>query len=163
MKIKLTANLCYLAGLQDKARFTDRAIGISTRIDELEQRFTEICVKELKIEPNRIIVREEGGSKQIYFYHSKIYRELLEINSNATRIFRYSNNEFSRMYVAGIFDAAGHAEKGRIRINGLTRSDELVLENLGIHTMNGTILNAGPFVKLIKGFSIMLGHYAIDK
>lgn len=158
MKTRLTPNMCYMAGLQSKGHEERSAVGISTGLEELEQKFVEITINELKIEPNRIIINEtEFGMRHVFFYHSRIYRELKKIVDDSDKIFK-RRNELASAYVAGMFDAAGHKDKIGLYINKIGPRDAVVLQNLEIYTRGNRIMNMTSFIKLIKGFSVLLGQ-----
>ncbi len=146
-----------MAGLHNHAKGELSRVGITTSVNEIEEKFVEICIKELQIQPNRIIMEDKDGVRTVYFYHTKMSKMLKRICDSETRIFTRIN-ELSRSYVAGMFDASGHISKGRVFIKGLDARDELMLQQLGIHTSNGTIRNISSFFILIRGFSVLLEH-----
>lgn len=156
-KAKLTPKTCYMAGLLSKNVRQNNRIGISTGMKELEQVFVEIAVKELGVDPTRITVEENEGHTTVYFFHSRIYKRLLDIIDREVYIFKVPN-EFSSNFFGGMFDAAGHIGKEGVKINGLSRNDELALQNLEIHTRNGLVVNPSRLFKLIDGYSIVFGH-----
>ncbi len=157
MKTKLKPEMCYLAGMQGKGSEVRSAVGVVTTIGAIEEEFIELCIKYLLIPPNRILIEEKGNARHIYFYHSQIYRRLKEINDKKARIFT-RENELSRSYIAGLFDAAGHIGRNGITIKGMDPSDELILDRLGVHTMHGRILNIRLFITLLKGYSVLFEH-----
>ncbi len=156
MKTKLKPYMCYLAGMQ-RGSEVGSAVGITTSIDAIEEKFIELCIKRLLIPPNRIIIEERGGARHVYFYHSLIYRRLKEINEKKTRIF-IRDSDLSRGYISGIFDANGHIGRNSISIRGMDAGDELILDRLGVHTLHGKILNISQFITLIKGCSVLFEH-----
>ncbi|MDE1860920.1 MAG: hypothetical protein KGH72_04365 [Candidatus Micrarchaeota archaeon] len=156
MERKLKPKVCYVAGLCSKNTEQERnAVGVRTSVKEIEQRFIEIALTEFGIEPSKILVRDEINHVHVFFYHSRVAKQLKKLVSRETIIFK-RRNEFAASYVAGMFDAAGHESNGALSINGVNASDQLMLQNLGVHTLNGRILNARQLVELIKGRSIML-------
>lgn len=153
MTIKLTASACYMAGLMNRTTEKGR-VGISTGKSAIEERFLEIAVKKLKVDPTKITITEgTAGMRNIHFYHSRIAKELREIREKELFLFKRIN-EFSRSYVAGMFDSSGHLQKGSITINGLSPKDRLMLENLGIRTLDRRIVNPGLLLDVIKGYSV---------
>lgn len=162
MELKLTPGICYLAGLYGKSKARARnAVGIDTTVKEIEQRFVEIALKELGIEPSRIIIEEKGHYRHVFFYHSRVAKYLERTVRRESIIFK-RKNEPSSNYVAGLFDAAGHISHGEVSINGLTRSDELMLENLGVHTNNGRVMNLSALLSLIRGASSLLEKRGLE-
>ncbi len=156
MKKKLTPALCYMAGLQSKGNEERSAVGISTGLESVEQKFIEIAVKDLEIEPNRIIIREIGGGmRHVFFYHSRICRQLKEISGKSEKVFK-RRNELGAAYVAGMFDAAGHKDSGGLYINKIEPRDAVLLQNLEIYTKGNRIMNMTSFIALIKEFSLVL-------
>ncbi len=155
MKTKLKPYICYIAGMQSMSSEAHSAVGIRTSISEIEGRFVELCLKDLGVDPKRIIVEDERVARHIYFYHSGICRRIRKVVDDSNKMFKY-RNIFSSSYVAGMFDAAGRMDKKGISIRGLGHKEELVLEQLGIHTKGGFILNPGSFITLVRGFSVLL-------
>ncbi len=155
MKTKLKPKICYLAGLLSKSGEVKNAIGITTSIEEIEHRFLDICLKELKIEPNKIIIEDNQRSRHIFFYNSRLRKELDKIIERETIIFKY-RNEYSANYIAGMYDIAGHIQNGSLVINKLSPKDQMMFENLGLRTDSNKIRNISSIVTLISGFSIML-------
>ncbi len=154
MKAKLKPNICYIAGLTRRA-LDKNAVGIETGIGEIAQRFAEIAVKELKVLPSKILVEERDGRRLVYFYHSRVARQLEEIRSREDKLFK-APTEFSINYLAGIVDASGRFSKQGIYIDGLTPQDEVMLANLGIHTRNGRVSNISTLLELVKGKSVIV-------
>ena len=151
MKTMLKPKICYMVGLFSKSLGENNAIGIRTNLKDVEERFIEIAVKELSIEPSKILFRD----RDVFFYHSRIYKQFLDIVKREARIFR-TENELSKSYVAGLFDGAGSIKRSGVYIKGMNPSDELMLEELGIHTNGGRVLNISKFFMLINGYSILL-------
>ncbi len=162
MKTKLTPNMCYIAGLQSRSSEARSAVGVRTSIQEIEEKFAELCIKELAVPPNRLIIDDEGEERHIYFYHSRIYKRLHEVIDNQVRRFRWTN-EFSGNYVAGMFDCAGYLHGNSLSIRGITSADAVMLEQLGIRTEGNRIKNITKFIALIKGYSIMLERMNPDR
>ena len=147
-----------MAGLYSKSsRAKKNLVCIDTGIDELKDRFVEIALKELGIDPSKIILDREGISAG--FYHSRVAKQLANIVSREIYVFKTANG-FSRNYVAGMFDISGHIKDGRVQIRHVTPKDAIMLDNLGVHTRGDSIMNIGAFIGLIKGVSIMEGRIA---
>lgn len=157
MKAKLTAHVCYIAGLYSKGPKREKNfVSVNTGVEELKQLFIEIAVKELGVLPSKVLFGHESD-KSVGFYHSRIAKQLLDIANRENYIFKITN-ELSSSYVAGMFDASGHFSAGGLEIRHVTPKDAMMLENLGIHTKGDKILNIGRFMELIKGRSIILGQ-----
>ena len=155
MKAKLTPSICYMAGLYSKASKKQKNfVSITTSIDALQERFVEIAVKDLEIEPNKILLGQVS-EKSAGFYHSRVAKHLLDIANRETYLFKTAN-ELARNYLAGIFDASGHISQTGVEIRHITPKDAMMLENLGIHSKGDRILNIGRFIALIDGSSIIL-------
>lgn len=156
MKTKLTPAICYMAGLQSKSNEERSAVGISTGLPSIEQKFVEIAIKDLKIQPNRIIIEEIGGGmRHVFFYHSRVCKQLKDICNSSDKIFKHKN-ELSRAYVAGMFDAAGHKDSQGLYMKKIEPKDAVLLQNLEIYTKGNRIMNMSSFIELIKGFSLLL-------
>ena len=154
MKKTLTPDVCYMAGLYSKASKREKNfVSVNTSISELQQRFIEIAVNELGVQPNKIILARES-EKSAGFYHSRVAKRLQDIVNRETYVFK-TVNELSRNYVAGMFDMAGHY-RGAMEISHVNPKDAFMLENLGVHTRGDKIVNITRFIALIKGFSILL-------
>ncbi len=157
MKLKLTPDVCYVAGLLSQSKEERTAVGIVTGKGEIEQRFISIALKEFEIKPEKIVIKEDGPNRHVYFYHSRIAKQLREIIDRENYIFK-AKNDFAKSYLAGIFDAAGHVHKEGLKIKGLRPKDELMLSNLGIHSNRGRILNPSILLAFIRGRSIIIGE-----
>jgi hypothetical protein len=164
MNAKLTPGICYVAGLFSKSREDEKsAVGIRTSVPEIEQRFLEIAIKELLIEPNKVIIEEsESGSRHIYFYHSRVAKLLKDISAREVHIFK-KKDAMSANYAAGMFDAGGHVRPTTLSMSPLSASDAFMFENLGIHTKGNLILNISSFMALVKGLSVILSNNKISR
>ena len=151
-----------MAGLQSKSKETRSAVGIRTGILEIEEKFVELCIKELAVQPNRLIIDDEGEERHVYFYHSRIYKRIHEIIGKQVRMFRWTN-EFSGSYVAGMFDCAGYLHGNSLSIRGITSADAVMLEQLGIRTDGNRIKNITKFIALIKGYSVLLDLMNLER
>ncbi|MEM0142961.1 MAG: hypothetical protein QXL94_03275, partial [Candidatus Parvarchaeum sp.] len=97
MKLKLSRQLCYFAGLQSRFKTENGEVGIKTNKQSLEENFVSVSLNEFKIPPNKILVEiNENGSRHIYFYHSKINKELKQIIKSQTSIFKLPTPEARR-------------------------------------------------------------------
>ncbi len=162
MKTVLTPGICYMAGVYSKGPKREKNfVSLNTGMEYMQQRFAEIAVKELHIEPSKIIVARDS-SMSIGFYHSRVAKQLQNISNREAYLFKKSN-ELSKSYVAGMFDASGHFRPDSIEIRHITPSDALMLENLGVHTKGDKIMNISKFIVLIEGFSLLLSQTKLHK
>lgn len=153
MKFKLQPELCYLAGLTSSGSEKNNAVGIVTSIDAIEEKFVKIAIG-LGVEPSKIAFEETDTGRHVYFFHSMIARRLRRISSRSSRFFRM-RNELAASYIAGVLDGSGHVERGSVSIRKLSASDRLVLEQMGIHAVNGRVMNISALVDFIGGRSIV--------
>ena len=154
MRFKLTKELCYLAGLTGRFHESERsAVGIKTTNEEIEERFIKIALG-LGVDSRKIVIEENESSKHIYFYHSKISRMIREILKERSALPK-RRRELAIEFIAGTFDASGHRTREKVTIGKLEKSDELLLELMGVHTVSSKILNIGTFFSLIKGKSVI--------
>lgn len=157
MRFKLTRELCYISGLSGRHHWPERSrVGIRTSSEAVEQRFVELAIR-MGVEPSRMLIKQDGGLVSVSFYHSKMarmVREVMEMRADLAG----KGRGLAEAFVAGTFDASGHVAAGKVSIRGLQRSDELLLERMGIHTASGKVLNIGAFVRLAKGMSVLLAQ-----
>ncbi len=154
MKLKLEPYICYLAGLQSRNCGERNAMGIFTKSEALEQKFVGIALKNLKIEPNHVLIEEKDGAHHVYFYHSRLGAQLRAISDKCNILFKMPTAQ-TRNYLAGIFDAAGHVSGKGLHISNITVPETVMLENLGVHTSGDRIKDIRIFLALVRGFSVM--------
>ncbi len=155
-RVTINNELCYLAGMLSSLPKITSKICIRTQLPDIEQRFIEIAVKSIGIDPKRIKIEEDAaGFDSAYFYDSRTAHAISSILSRNKYIFRMPTPA-SLNYLAGIFDSRGHIAENGIYINGLTPSDSIILEGFGIHTSaDGMVKNITRLLSLIKGYSIL--------
>jgi len=154
MPTKLTPELCYMAGIVSKTRQAEKSmVGINTTIDDVVENFVEVALK-MGIDTKKIMIEDVDGVKHVYFFHSKLAKQIREIVEKQTKIFKY-NNEFSASFLAGMFDSSGKISRGKLLLSGMSAADQMVLENLGVHTHMNAIMNIKAFLEIIKGKSII--------
>ena len=148
--------MCYLAGMLSNLPKITSKICIRTQLPDIEQRFIEIAIKSIGIDPKRIRVEEDAaGFNSVYFYDSRTARAISSILGRNKYIFRMPTPA-SLSYLAGIFDSRGHIAENGIYIKGLTPSDSIILEGFGVHTSSeGMVRNISRLLALIKGYSIL--------
>lgn len=157
MRFRLTNELCYFAGLASRTREPENSqVGIKTTNDELAERFIKEAIR-LGVDTKKIMIEEKDSFKHIYFYHSKIARMIREITKERQSLPR-KGRALAVAFVAGTFDANGHVINERVTINRMEKADELLLELLGIHTVNSKILNIRDFFELIRGGSTLAAN-----
>ncbi|MDE1762127.1 MAG: hypothetical protein KGH59_01950 [Candidatus Micrarchaeota archaeon] len=156
MPTKLSPEICYIAGMMNKTKQDERsAVGIRTTLDDVIEMFVEVALK-LGVDTKKIVIEDVEGVRHVYFYNSKIAKHARELIGKETKVFRH-RNQFAGSYLAGMFDAGGRKRGGRLSISGMTPSDRLMLDALGIRTRDSTIVNASAFLSLVKGHSALLG------
>ncbi|HVA83119.1 MAG TPA: hypothetical protein VNF06_03075 [Candidatus Aquilonibacter sp.] len=157
MPTKLSPEMCYLAGIVSKTRQEEKSmVGVTTTIDAMIENFVELALK-LGIDSKKIVIEDMDGMRHVYFFHSKIAKEIREITEKETKIFKYKNS-YSSSFLAGMYDASGKVRNGKVSISRLTRADELMLQNLGIHTKGSSIMNIKYFFDFIKEHSILMNE-----
>jgi hypothetical protein len=156
MKVKLTPELCYLAGLQSRSNSERNAIGISTNNKKLEEHFIDIALNSLGIEPNHLLIEKTDGRYRAFFYHSKLGGQLHKISESCSILFRFPNAN-SRSYMAGILDMAGRVSGKSLYIDGITVQEALMLQHFGVHMSGNRIKDISRLIALANGFSIMAG------
>lgn len=155
-KVTISNELCYLAGMLSGLPKITSKICIRTQMPDIEQRFIEIAIKAIGIDPKRIKVEEDSaGFNSVYFYDSKTAHAITSILGRNKYIFRMPTPA-SLSYLAGIFDSRGHISGNGIYIKGLTPSDSIILEGFGVHTSaDGMVKNITRLLKLVTGYSIL--------
>ena len=153
MKAK-SKELYYVAGLASKWSGKHNSVGISTSLPEIEQRFIGIALSDFGIEPTKMTVEQGENSVIVYFFHSRVAKLLKKTADR--RVMLAKNRELAARYLAGLFDANGVVTGTRVVIRGLDKKDELLLELVGIHSVNGSLLNISDFIMLIKPYSSLL-------
>ncbi len=162
MGSKLTPNVCYMAGLYSKGPKSQKNfVSINSGMQELRDRFVEIAVNDLAVLPNKIVFGSEPENKSVGFFHSRVAKNLLDIISRETYVFKV-DNELSRSYLAGMFDASGHFRPGAVEIRHINTNDAIMLQNLGVHSKGDKILNISRFIELVKARSLVLGQFRLD-
>ncbi|MCL5239164.1 MAG: hypothetical protein M1286_01675 [Candidatus Marsarchaeota archaeon] len=154
MRFKPTPELCYLAGLAGRSNEPERSIvGIRTQNDAIEERFIKYLLGQ-GVDTKKIMVVEDGNFRHIYAYHSKLARMIREILDKRAELAR-KRGDLAASFLAGLFDANGHVTGNVITIRKIEKSDELLLELLGVHTVNAKILNIRSFLSLIGKKSLL--------
>lgn len=154
MKFGLTKDLCYFAGLCARYRHEENSqLGIRTTNHAVIERFVKLALS-MGVGPSKILVEENEKLSHVYFFNSKLARQVKQLREKENYYFR-PNSKFAQDYVAGMFDASGHKSSAHITMGNLDNADCFMLENLGIHTKGGVVQNPGALLKLIRGDSIV--------
>lgn len=154
MRFRLTPELCYLAGLAGRSNEPERSmVGIRTQNDTIEERFIKYLLAQ-GVDTKKIMVEQDGTFRHIYVYHSKLARQMREIMEKRSMLAKKKDG-MAAAFLAGLFDSNGHVTRDTITIRKLERSDELLLELLGVHTVNSKILSIRSFLKLIDDRSAL--------
>jgi hypothetical protein len=123
MKIRLTPELSYIIGLWVHCR-TEKGIGVIGD-DETVSNFAKSCLDLGIAVPGKLLY----GESKIFFYNSAIRKFFDKIYGERTARFKYGN-DYSSAYLAGLFDAWGCVERGRVCIRNLDIFDKGLLDNL---------------------------------
>lgn len=156
-KLSLNPNVSYALGA---CSHTIRDyIGMSSHNEKVVEKFVKIAIDEFGIEPNKILIGEEQGVSQVKFYNSKLKKLMIDALERKTRLFKY-RNEYSAEYIAGLFDVYGGVNAKGPYLVGMDSGDMLILENVGIHTMQqgskSYIINPGAFLEFVAGHSVLV-------
>ena len=137
------------------------AISIESKLPNIIEKFAQIAVQDLEIEPTKLLIKETDGRITVMFYNSRIRRFFDRSLERREHIFK-SKNEYAASYLAGIFDSNGiFGYKGRegAYITKPDLANQMLLERLGFHTSSGRVLeikNTKEFIALIKAYSAKL-------
>lgn len=157
-KLKLSPDVSYFLGVF--AYSGDPAVGITTSSSTEVERFVSIAVKELGVEPEKVKVEQVEDALHAYFYHSKLKKLLSRALERRAVTFKHKN-DYAANYLAGIFDVIGGRNAKGLYMEGLGDQDQLVMENLGFHTLpQGRklyLVNQGAFAAFIGAFSCRMG------
>ncbi len=155
-KLALNPRISYILGIYSANRKSIQPIGLQTSNNEMLERFIKTSMEELGVEPNKILVEENGA----HFYNSKIKKLFDRALERRTKTFKYLN-DYSGNYIAGLFDCNGGFDRKGMFIKDLDAHDALLMENLGIHLKQqgskSYIMNENSLVELIKKHSSTLG------
>ncbi|MEM4137342.1 MAG: hypothetical protein QXH71_03745 [Candidatus Anstonellaceae archaeon] len=150
MKIKLTPQLAYLAGIIKYSKIKN-AVGV-----EGPQQLIEIFLKHILdnniIEPQKIIIKK----KKVYLKNIKLKTFLKKILDEEVERFKY-HNDYAASFLAGLYDFVGEEEENYVILNKTDQKDRMVLINLGFFIEErGKKTLVGPkdlFIKFIKNYS----------
>ncbi len=162
-KLKLNPKISYMLGLYSHCNQEKSAIGITVDNSRTIEKFVEISLKEFNVQPNRILISEEGRNTKALFYNSKLRNLFDKTIARKSKLFKYKN-AYAMEYIAGVFDACGKVDNRGIFMEGIDREDQMILENLGIHILQkgkrNYIINDSFFIMFIKEFSMRLSYIA---
>ena len=137
------------------------AISIESKLPNIIERFTQIALQDLEIEPTKLLIKESGNAIIVMFYNSRVRRFFDKSLERREHIFKYKN-EYAAAYLAGVFDSNGiFGYKGRegAYLKKLDLANQMLLERLGFHTSSGKVLeikNTREYIALIKAYSAKL-------
>ena len=158
-KLKLNPSVSYIMGICSHT--ISNYIGLRSRYEKVVEKFVKISMDEFGIEPNKILISEEHGVSEVKFYNSKLKKLITDALEKKVRLFKY-RNDYSAEYVAGMFDAYGGVNPKGPYIDSLDNGEMLILENMGVHTMQqgskSYIINPGAFVGIITGHSVLASN-----
>ncbi|MGC8537702.1 MAG: hypothetical protein ACP5MZ_01805 [Candidatus Micrarchaeia archaeon] len=156
-KLQLNPNVSYALGACSHT--IHDYIGMNSSNEKVVEKFVKIAIDEFGIEPNKILISEERGVSQVKFYNSKLKKLMVDALERKTRLFKY-RNDYSAEYIAGLFDVYGGINAKGPYLSGMDNGDMLILENVGIHTMQqglkSYIINPGTFLDIIAGHSMLV-------
>ena len=154
-KLPMSPDMSYMLGICSLGN-DEPSISVISRSDEVIERFVRIALSELGIEPQKIVMSEEGGLKRVLFYHSTARRLMKRALEEREHIFKYKN-DYSGSYFAGLFDARGHGSAKGIMTGVRDMMDTIVLERLGFRvSKSGKVKNANDYLEFIKPYSATL-------
>ena len=164
-KLRLTPDICYIFGVYS-CNFTKETavIGMSSNYEAYLERFMEISINKLLIEPNKLLISRDKTTKEytVKFYNSKIKKFFDKSFVRIDHIFKYKN-DYTANYFAGIFDKSGRYDKRGIYMYKLNATNTILLERLGFHTTqtkNIRIRNEDTFIMFINKYSLRMQSIA---
>ena len=148
MKIKVDAELAYLAGLW-KTRRSEKGLGICGGSEILEI-FIKLVLSKQMTTPEKILSEQD-----CVFFHHTAYKNFLEkFGADALETLT-KRNEKAAAYLAGMFDGCGGVKGNAIFLARASLQDEILLERLGFRTLRrGRVLYIKPagFIEFIASF-----------
>ncbi len=157
-KLRLTPKTSYMLGMYVQG--TRERIGVTSKSEEVVERFVKLAMDEFGVGPNRILFEQNDGATTAFFYNSKLKRRFDQALERRERLFKY-RNEYSGNYIAGIFDMSGARDKAGLYFRRLEPVDALILEKLGIHTTGRArvrVTHAGELITLIREYSLVMSN-----
>lgn len=156
-KLALSPDVSYMLGIYSCNRRRE-GISLVTKNNNLLERFVQIAVNVLDVDPTKIMIREEEGTFSALIYNSKLKKLFEDSLERREIIFKYVN-DYSANYFAAIFDCRGGYNEQGLYIMGMDRLDNRVLEKLGFYTKGSLrtyILNTKKFVSFIGDYSLRI-------
>lgn len=159
-KLALTEQTSYMLGIYAHSpQEPSASVAAESGSEAAIEKFSYIALNELGIEPNKILVSQDKDTYRALFYHSKIRKLFDRALERKTKLFKYENAHAAQ-YLAGTFDAVGGINTKGTYLAGIDAADSVILENLGLHTMQqGSkhyMNNAGKFIEFVKKYSAKL-------
>ena len=150
MKIRLTPELSYIIGMWSVRKSN---VGIGVRgLPHVREYFVKAVLETGLSTSSKILF----SGKKAYFYHSGYKKFFNDVENELDKRFK-SRNNFSRAFVAGMFDAAGKMEGDIPKMFGIGLDKQLLIERLGFRLVkSGKYLIPSPpreFIEFIKPYS----------
>lgn len=149
MRLRLTPTLCYIIGMWKHVR-THEGIGIVGN-EEMKAAFLAKVIEAGLTTPDKVIVEENAA----FFYHTAYKAFFEKIIKEQTERLCHAN-DFSAAFLAGLYDANGEIEEGRLCLKKWDKKDEMVLLRLNFLAKKvGKCLLIGPkdlFLKFTKNW-----------
>ena len=155
-RLRLTPNTSYMLGMYVQS--TRERIGVTSKRNEVIEKFVKLSMDEFGVEPNKILFEEQAQGTSAFFYNSKLKRRFDKALERRDKLFKYGN-EYSGSYIAGMFDVSGGKDRYGLYFGRLEPVDALILEKLGIHTTGSArvrVANPSALVTLIRGHSLIV-------
>ncbi|MFH0927296.1 MAG: hypothetical protein V1822_01830, partial [Candidatus Micrarchaeota archaeon] len=127
MKIKLTPELSYLAGVTKYSRIK-KGIGVRGP-QQLQEAFVKGALDAGIASADKFIVKDAG----LLFFHSAYEAYLGRVQEEAVDKFKHLN-DYAAAYLAGLFDSVGGIADGSVYLYKFDRQDEAILDNLGFES-----------------------------
>ncbi len=157
-KLRLTPKTSYMLGMYVQG--TRERIGVTSKSEEVIERFVKLAMDEFGIESDHILFEQNDGATTAFFYNSKLKRRFDKALERRERLFKY-RNEYSGNYIAGMFDVSGGKDRFGLYFRRLEPTDALILEKLGVHTTGRArvrVTHAGELITLIREYSLVMSN-----
>jgi hypothetical protein len=157
-KLAMSPDMSYMLGICSYGS-EEPSIRVTSRNQEVIERFIRIAISELGIEPQKIVIGEEAEGSDLHsalFYHSTAKRLMKKALEEREQLFKYKN-DYAGSYLAGLFDARGHGSPKGIMTGVRDMTDIIVLERLGFRVnRSGKVQNPNDYLKFITPYSATL-------
>ncbi|MDE1868692.1 MAG: hypothetical protein KGH60_01870 [Candidatus Micrarchaeota archaeon] len=154
-KLAMSPDVSYMLGVYSCNRRRE-GISLVTKNNDLLERFVQLAVNVLDVDPTKIMITEIEGTFSALIYNSKLKKLFEDSLGRREIIFKYAN-DYSANYFSAIFDCRGGYNEQGIYIMRMDRLDNRVLERLGFHTRG----SLRTYVLNTKEFSGFIGKYSL--